>query len=237
MGNSSRGSTKPCEETMEINDIVQVSLSLDIQTKHHELIHKFLSHSMYFAADPPKQETSLTKSTMLCMLGAYTQLAKPKTYLEIGTRRGHSVCMVSLCAQEPVRTYCFDLWQDNYANEANPGPNFVLNEFNKTNPNNCTIQFGTGDSKVTIPQFLGPNKFIDMVLVDGDHSDNGALTDLHNVINHIPIGGLLVFDDIACPQTPSLLNVWRSFIVNFKNFEPFENRECNNGWAVAIRRS
>jgi predicted O-methyltransferase YrrM len=221
---------------MKITDLIQTSLNLEIQTKHYELIHKLLP-STYFSADPPKLETNLAKSTALCILGAYTTLAKPKTYLEIGTRRGHSVCMVSFCTQEPINTYCFDLWVDNYAGEPNPGPNFVLNEFNKVNPSNSIIQFITGDSAITIPQFLMPNKLIDMIFVDGDHSSNGASIDLRNVINHIPIGGLLVFDDIACPQCPTLLNVWREFIKNYKNFEPFENRDCLNGWALAIRRS
>jgi predicted O-methyltransferase YrrM len=221
---------------MEINSIVQESIGLDIQTRHHELIYKYLIYSMYFMAEPPKQEASLVKSTMLCILGAYTKLAKPRTYLEIGTRRGHSVCMVGLCTQEPISTYCFDLWQKDYANEANPGPQLVSDEFNKVNFTNSTIQFITGDSKVTIPQFLTSDKLMDLVLVDGDHTDNGALIDLKNVVNHISIGGLLVFDDITCPTSPSLLNVWRNFIKNYPNFEPFENRECPNGWAIALRK-
>src|SRR4051794_39757887 len=36
------------------------------------------------------------------ILGSYAQMAAPRTYLEIGTRRGHSVCMVINCAPQPV---------------------------------------------------------------------------------------------------------------------------------------
>jgi predicted O-methyltransferase YrrM len=190
---------------------------------------------MYFKVGPPKQEISLFYSTRLCMLGAYAMLARPKTFLEIGTRRGHSVCMVSLCAREPVNIYSFDLWQENYAGEPNPGPDFVRGEFNKTNLSSSTIQFITGNSAVTVPQFLTPNRLMDMILVDGDHSAPGALTDLRNVINHISIGGLLAFDDITCPQFV-LGDAWRTFIQDYKNFEVFDNKECPNGCAIAIRQ-
>lgn len=221
---------------MLITDLVKKSLSLEIQTKYSDLINNRLTPSMYFSAGKPQEETSLAKSNMLCILGAYIALAEPAYYLEIGTRRGHSACMAAFCAAKPMYIYCFDLWMSNYAGEDNPGPQFVQNEYDKVN-RFCNIEFITGNSTVTVPHFLGRDRLIDVVLVDGDHSDGGALLDLENVVKHIPVNGLIIFDDITCPQCASLLQVWRGFISKHPNFEAFENRECPNGWAIALRKS
>ncbi len=47
------------------------------------------------------------------------------------------------------------------------------------------------------------------LIVDGDHSDENARTDLRNVVEHVSVGGLLVFDDIIHPSHPGLRGVWR----------------------------
>jgi len=49
----------------------------------------------------------------------------------------------------------------------------------------------------------------DLITVDGDHSEEGAFDDLLNVIPHLNVGGILVFDDIAHPTHPYLLGVWK----------------------------
>lgn len=171
------------------------------------------------------------------VLGSFAQLAAPRTYLEIGTRRGHSACLVVNCTSTPIDIYSFDLWMENYAGEANPGQQLILSELQKFQFNG-TIRFFDGDSKQTIPTFFRntdhPQK-IDLVFVDGDHSDEGARIDILNVIDHVSVGGLLVFDDITHPAHRTLLNVWHSLMDARSDFETRVNTKHEYGWAIALR--
>ena len=55
---------------------------------------------------------------------------KPRSYLEIGVRRGRSVCAVASRAND-CDIAMFDMWIDNYAGMDNPGPDFVREELAK----------------------------------------------------------------------------------------------------------
>jgi len=145
--------------------------------------------------------------------------------------------MVINCAPQPVDVYSFDLWLEDYAGEANPGQQLILNELRKFNFNG-KIQFFDGDSKHTIPAFFADTahpQTIDLVFVDGDHSDEGARTDILNVIDHVSVGGLLVFDDITHPSHRTLLDVWHSIMDTRSDFETRENTIHEYGWAIALR--
>jgi predicted O-methyltransferase YrrM len=171
------------------------------------------------------------------VLGAYALMAAPRTYLEIGTRRGHSVCMVVNCAPQPMDIYSFDLWLENYAGEANPGQQLIRDELRKFDFTG-TIRFFDGDSKQTVPAFFRNSahpQTIDLVFVDGDHSDEGARTDILNVIDHVSVGGLLVFDDITHPSHRTLIDVWHSILDTRPDFETRENTKHEYGWAIALR--
>jgi predicted O-methyltransferase YrrM len=171
------------------------------------------------------------------VLGAHAQMASPRTYLEIGTRRGHSLCMVARCAPEPPEVYSFDLWLTDYAGEANPGPDLVRRELDKLGFRG-KVHFYGGDSTATIPAFFqdpaNPQE-IDCVFVDGDHSIEGARADLLNVVDHISVGGLLVFDDITHPAHPGLLGVWREIMARRPEFDVRENTRHEYGWTIALR--
>jgi predicted O-methyltransferase YrrM len=171
------------------------------------------------------------------VLGAFAEIARPKTYLEIGTRRGHSLCVVVNCVPEPLDIYSFDLWIHDYAGEANPGPDLIKKELEKFNFKG-NAHFFVGDSKKIIPAFfqnpLYP-KEIDLIFVDGDHSDDGARTDLLNVVDHLSVGGLLVFDDITHPLHSTLYGVWHNLMDNRPNFELRESTKHEYGWAIALR--
>ena len=73
-------------------------------------------------------------------------------YLEIGVRRGRSMCVLASQANE-ANFYGFDLWIKNYTGSENPGPDFVRSELNKFNFKG-NLNFIDGDSKKTIPNFL-----------------------------------------------------------------------------------
>jgi predicted O-methyltransferase YrrM len=172
------------------------------------------------------------------IVGSFAELAAPRTYLEIGTRRGHSLCMFVRCNPQPAEIFSFDLWMEGYAGEPNPGADLIRRELDKLQFRG-NIHFLPGDSKETVPAFFadpGNPQQIDCVFVDGDHSDEGARTDIRNVIDHISPGGLLVFDDITHPQHPGLLGVWNALLEGRSEFDVRVNTRHEYGWAIALRK-
>lgn len=165
-----------------------------------------------------------------------SRVLQPKTYLEIGVRKGRSACMVARGCPS-VNMVAFDMWIQNYAGMENPGEEFVRQELIK-HGHTGVISFINGDSHQTIPTFFSqyPDTTLDMITVDGDHTEQGAFNDLYNVIPHLSIGGVLVFDDISHPAHPYLLNVWRRVLENFPYMAGYEYTDAGFGVAFAIRK-
>jgi predicted O-methyltransferase YrrM len=158
---------------------------------------------------------SLVESGRIETRGFVSWLARemqPKTYLEVGVRRGFSMAMVASRSPD-VEVYGFDMWVRNYAGVRNPGTAFVQSELAKvgyTRP----VHFVNGNSHKTLPAFfrngttglldrtgLGAIKqrplSFDLITIDGDHSLLGAYWDLLDTMPYCAVGGVLVFDDIA----------------------------------------
>ena len=171
------------------------------------------------------------------VLYAASRTIQPRMYLEIGVRRGRSVCTVARGCPN-VSILAFDMWLPGYAGMENPGPEFVKSELQKHGYTG-EIFFINGDSHQTVPAFFrqNPQAMFDMITVDGDHSEEGALDDLRNVIPHLSVGGILVFDDITHPAHPYLLNVWKKTMAMFPFLTSFEFTEMGYGVAFAIRKS
>ena len=173
------------------------------------------------------------------LLHAYASVAKPKRYLEIGTRRGHSLAAV--CGGLPpdalaeLEVVACDLWVTDYAGAENPGPDFVTGQVARlgyTRP----IRYLSGSSHELIPELLGDgSETFDLITVDGDHSRDGALADLNHVVGSLRIGGLLVFDDICHPQHPYLHEAWTTAIAHRPELETYTNLRDGTGTAAAIR--
>ncbi|TVX97075.1 class I SAM-dependent methyltransferase [Cohnella terricola] len=165
-----------------------------------------------------------------------SKVLQPKNYLEIGVRRGRSVCTVVRGCPD-VNITAFDMWISNYAGMDNPGPDFVQSELKKHN-HRGNVEFINGDSHVTVPDFLARNPEVtyDMITVDGDHSEDGAFDDLCNVIPRLAPGGVLVFDDISHPAHPYLIDVWRRAIAQHPFLVGYEFTELGYGVAFAIRK-
>lgn len=138
----------------------------------------------------------------------------PRTYLEVGVRRGFSMGMVIARAPE-VDVFGFDIWVENYAGIANPGIDFVRREM-ETLGHEGRLRLFTGDSHETLPAFFHGEQehagsiadnsddhtenregTFDLITVDGDHSLTGAYQDLVDTMPHCTIGGAVIFDDIA----------------------------------------
>lgn len=99
------------------------------------------------------------------------------------------------------------------------------------------INFVSGDSKVTVPEYFrqNPGKKFEYVLVDGAHDEETALIDLQNVANYVAKGGFLVFDDIG-PEGYKLGKVWDSFKSQFAEEFDFYEVYHRKGVAWAIKK-
>lgn len=171
------------------------------------------------------------------VLFAASKLIQPRRYLEIGVRRGRSACIVAR-ACPTVDIAAFDMWIQNYAGIENPGSAFVASELKK-HGHVGEIAFFDGNSHETVPAYFRrhPDAKFDLITVDGDHSEEGALDDLCNVIPHLAPGGVLVFDDISHPLHPFLVDVWRTALQRFPQLSGFEFTETGYGVAFAIAKS
>jgi predicted O-methyltransferase YrrM len=157
-------------------------------------------------------------------------------YLEIGVRRGRSMAMVA--AQRPnCHLVGFDLWIEDYAGMPNPGPDFVRDELRRIG-HVGQLELVAGNSRVTVPEYFRrhPDRFFDLITVDGDHSAACATEDIENVIPRLKIGGALVFDDIANPAHPELGDVWNRVVARSDCFASWGFSELGFGIAFAIKR-
>ena len=167
------------------------------------------------------------------VLAASAILLQPKSYLEIGVRRGRSSSVVGALAPD-CAIYAFDAWLPDYGGLENPGPDFVLQELSAVGHRGET-SFVSGDSAATVPKFLAerPGLFFDLMNVDGDHSLAGAARDLANVLPRLKIGGVIVFDDIF--TAPQLAHLWRWYVKEDGRYRSWEFTEAGTGVAAAIR--
>jgi predicted O-methyltransferase YrrM len=173
---------------------------------------------------------------ILNVLRASAELIQPRTYLEIGVRRGRSIAMVA-SATPKCDLFGFDMWAANYAGMENPGPAFVKSELHKTGSTG-RIEFVSGNSHETLPDFFAkhPELELDLVAVDGDHSDEGARADLLSVLPKIALGGAVVFDDVSHPLHPNLYQVWSSALQDCGvRFVSRAYTALGYGVAVAVR--
>lgn len=193
-----------------------------VDTYYREAMHRFGKHWRYLDISN--------------VLFTAAKILQPETYLEIGVRRGRSACMV-VRGCPSVNMVAFDMWIQNYAGMENPGEEFVRQELTK-NGHTGGISFINGNSHQTIPEFFSryPGTLLDMITVDGDHSEEGAFDDLCNVIPYLSVGGVLVFDDIAHPAHPYLLDVWRRALARFPFLAGYEYTDAGFGVAFAIRK-
>lgn len=140
------------------------------------------------------------------------QQLQPSTYLEIGVRRGW--CAAQVAAVSPdTDLYLCDQWIWNYGGCHNPGPRFVEDEIRKCGTPR-SLQFLNGDSHAVLPDAFASGLLpdtIDMIVIDGDHTPDGARQDLQEAGKHLAAGGVLLFDDLH-ERNAGLREVWREFV-------------------------
>ncbi len=183
-----------------------------------------------------------------CFACWLAQELKPRTYLEVGVRRGFSMAMVAARCPE-VEVYGFDSWVPGYGGVENPGPAFVQAEMRKIGYTR-SIHFVEGNSHRTLPAFFGhahaslaerlrlgwrfrqrPQTF-DMLTVDGDHSLVGAYQDLLDTMPHCSVGGVVLFDDI----TPDLSMLDPAAVQAERRYDPYGWGDLRGVWrAVQLK--
>lgn len=171
-------------------------------------------------------------TVLLCL----AEFIKPKTYLEIGVRRGRSAAAVASVSPD-CSLVLLDMWVENYAGMENPGPDFVRDELRRTG-HRGSVRFIDGDSHKTLPQLFKdqPDATFDLITVDGDHSTIGALQDLSDVVPRLNIGGAVVFDDVGHPLHPELAAVWRELVTSDCRYSSYIFDDVGYGVGFAIRK-
>lgn len=132
----------------------------------------------------------------------------PERYLEIGTREGGSLAVVLENAPTLRRVVCADTWGGEWGGSGR-GSHDHIDKLLALRLYAGSAEYLDGDSKATIPTL---RETFDLVLVDGDHSEEGGRADLENTWPLVAAGGCLVFHDITHPAHPYLARVWSEFV-------------------------
>ncbi len=165
----------------------------------------------------------------------------PKRILEVGVRTGLSICnMLSAYTDYSgiEKVVLVDLWNDGFTSPSIVQMNLKAmgipqDLFNK-------IELHTADSHEYLPKLIDQSIFVvspatlfDYILVDGDHSKEGAAKDLEDAAQLIETGGVIVFDDIT-DRGCNLQDVWDDFKeINYKEFVFHEDYNGKGvGWAI-----
>lgn len=162
----------------------------------------------------------------LQFLAAHCRRYSPNSYLEIGTREGDSLRAVLDNSPTLSRVVCADTWGGKYGGTER-GSHSHIDEIVSQYDNVDSFRCLDGDSKFTIPQ-ISDERF-DLILVDGDHSVDGARADLINVSSLVSPGGFVLLHDICHPAhlyLGELFNLWAdespdSIASSFSSFEGY----------------
>jgi hypothetical protein len=167
---------------------------------------------------------------------AVGEIVKPDKYLEVGVRRGRSMAMLAACCPE-CHLVGFDYWLPDYAGMANPGPDHVKAELVQVG-HRGRVELISGNSHSTLPAYFTahPEASFDVITVDGDHSVRGARRDLHDVLPHLKVGGVILFDDTCNPFTPGLGRVWERVVCSDDRFSTWSYRDLGYGVGIAVRK-
>lgn len=156
----------------------------------------------------------------------------PERYLEIGTREGGSLVVVLENAPTLRRVVCADTWGGEWGGSGR-GSHDHIDKLLSLRLYAGSVEYLDGDSKATIPTL---RETFDLVLVDGDHSEEGGRADLENTWPLVAPGGCLVFHDITHPAHPHLARVWSEFVFRHAgSIHTHKTIEEPYGVAIAIR--
>jgi predicted O-methyltransferase YrrM len=167
---------------------------------------------------------------------ALSERMQPEAYLEIGVRRGRSVCALASLAPD-CQLAMFDMWVRNYAGMDNPGEDLVASELDKIG-HRGKREFISGNSHETLKAYFkqNPDAYFDIITVDGDHSNQGAAEDIADILPRLKIGGVVVFDDVSNHNVAGLGEVWQRMVGRNPRFSAFTYDDVGYGVGIAIRK-
>lgn len=184
-----------------------------------------------------KQSSKLNLLECYDVLYGLADAFSPQSYLEIGVREGASLCCVlakekaivkfallcladgrhrlnndvidhiaqSFSVRKDLRLYLFDNWSYLGGRGAHERVTDLLERGFKTQ----NYMIYDGDSKATVPEFFAEHEDkVDLAFIDGDHTVEGAVADLENVVDHSRI---IVMHDLFHPEWGSLEKVFVEF--------------------------
>lgn len=133
-----------------------------------------------------------------------------RSYLEIGCREGGSLRLVVVANPSLERVVICDTWGGVYGGTAR-GSHRHIEDLLASLGYAGQTRFLDGDSTVLIPTL---RETFDLILVDGDHSEQGAAIDLSNVRGLLAPGGRILFHDICHPAHLELRGVLNRFVAS-----------------------
>lgn len=142
--------------------------------------------------DTIKSRIKSKKPDVRTVLYGLAKSIKPRRYLEIGVRRGHSMAMV-FHAHPECNVVGFDAWIEGYGGIENPGPDFVREQMELVG-HTGTLKLVSGRTSETLKS-KARGKF-DIILVDGDHSSEGTAADVKICLKRMSDRCVLVIDDL-----------------------------------------
>ncbi len=134
---------------------------------------------------------------------AYAQYFRPRRILEIGSRRGYSLAAMLLATNSIDRVVSID----------NESYGVTVDELHATLAKViATDRFSIWKLDSQQLSRLPTDEQFDLIHVDGDHTESGALHDLQLVQSHVAENGIIVLDDVVF--YPSVMNAALKWLSN-----------------------
>ena len=161
---------------------------------------------------------------------------KPKTYLEVGVRVGAS--MVQVLTHAPIKVAAgVDLWSGEYAGLPNTKEFSAaqLEHHRQATGGKYDLHLLQGNSHKVMKDLIQNGCDFNLINVDGDHTDAGAMEDLEDALKLLTPRDAIWFDDIIHPSHRSLLDVIRAFAAKHPELTLLLNTRDDNGVAILLR--
>jgi predicted O-methyltransferase YrrM len=121
------------------------------------------------------------------------EIPPPVRYLEVGVREGDS--MNAILQNPNVTAVGVDSWGAEAGGTARGSADHVKKYLGPEKSSRVTLH--SGDSHVLLKRFKLPE--FNLIYVDGDHSEAGAIEDMDDCLKLLAPGGTMLVDDIDHP--------------------------------------
>jgi hypothetical protein len=157
---------------------------------------------------------------------------EPDSYLEIGVRDGDSVAALLSVCQPGFMVLCDD-WGTSYGGSGRGNHRYVeeLLKGLRYKGDVCWLDGKSQDVLGPPPEFI-----FDLILVDGDHSLEGALQDFRNCWPRLRPGGVMLADDTTHPAHRYLDGAFRDFLASKDGEVVFADNDHSSGIVAAVKR-